>query len=690
MVEVEGNFLTPDHYVARGNGEWSTAGALAHPGAESSPTLAHTVYNIKLQNGGQIELGNRVYAATLGARFDTVDPGKEPMYSEEASRYLHDLAGYASGHIQWALGTASVDCHGMPSPKRRTDPPSIINTATLLDKEILEVILVSQHADQKWIGTLSMMRRVHSTWNHIARSIYPEFTMDTLRAPTQEEKETWRSTFYREKEKAQERICSRRERIDPVFTHTARNVFEILQTYPATLDILVEAMTTLQWRIPQLTTEDKYELEIFAGSAHANTLYSILSRHTLRPTPYAAQDLNSQIQEHIAASPRAVRVLDLGTLIIDTLVKFNHRCPSAIPTLLDSLRILTAGRTPSKKQEKDWKLTNQTAHILSMNLRKLDSTDLIALGGNGLDSLKIFVQTHLISQGSRWIKKRAYAAWSAVQESLTTNLYGIITELLRIQSRQDTVHHTGTLQAIADSIEDITQTDAVTVYGLSILPNLNMGQNSSPLDGVILKVLRSKWDRNFLTPEVWAQGHSQGIIMHSAGASFNPVETARLIDVMRHYAQSSLHDICRLIEKNIADSASFLQTGSTWMRVLAIDNMSNWSRISLLTTELILNTIMAHRQDDPTTFGNCIHTLCLLSSSEETSGRIRDLGGVNKIMKLLPRQFPEKRGEAIPLYTRSLHNSNLRFTLRTLRHLTEPDHDDPHDFRIDTGLPAYQ
>jgi len=235
-----------------------------------------------------------------------------------------------------------------------------------------------------------------------------------------------------------------------------------------------------------------YERELFAGSAHANTLYSTLSRHTLRPTPYAAQDLNSQIQEQIAATPRAVRVLDLGTRIIDTLGKFNHRCPSAILTLLDSLRILTAGRTPNKKQEKDWKLTHQTARILSMNLRKFDSTDLIALGGNGLDSLKIFVQAHLISQGSRWMKKRTFAAWSAIQESLTTNLYNIITELLRIQSRRDILHHTDMLQAIADSIEDITQTDDVMMYGLSILPDLNMGQTSSPLDGVILKVLRSK------------------------------------------------------------------------------------------------------------------------------------------------------------------------------------------------------
>jgi len=634
MVEVEGNFLTPDHCVARGNGEWSTAGALAHPEAGSSQALAHTVYNIKLQNGGQIELGNRVYAATLGARFDTVDPGQEPMYCEEASRHLHDLVGYASGYIHWALGTASVDFHGIPSPKRRIDPPTITSTVTLLDKEILEVILVSQHADQKWIDTLSMMRRVHSIWNHPAQSIYSEFTVNTLRTPSQEEKETWRSTFYGEKEKAQERIRNRRERTDPVFTHTARNVFEILRTYPATLDILIEAMKTLQWHTPHLTTEDKYERELFADSAHANTVYSTLSRHTLRPTPYAAQDHNSQIQEQIAATPRAVRVLDLGTLIIDALGQFNHRCPSAIPTQLDSLRILTAGRTPNKKQKKDWELTNQTTGILAKNLRKLDSTDLVALGGNSLDSLKIFVQTHLISHGSQWMKQKTFAAWSAVQEMLTMNLYVIITELLRIQSKRDTLHHIDMLQAIADSIEDITQTDDVTVYGLSLLPNLNMGQDSSPLDGVLLKVLRSRWDRNSLTSKVWARGHSQRTLMHSAGTGFNPVESARLIqltaEVLRHYTQCSLHDIFRLTER-IADRASFfLQTGSTWIRVLAIDNMSNWSCFSLLTTELILNT-MAQRQDDPTTFGNCIHTLCLLSSTEETGGRIRDLGGWIKL-----------------------------------------------------------
>ena len=133
--------------------------------------------------------------------------------------------------------------------------------------------------------------------NHVARSIYPEFTNDIPEAQTSEEKNTWSSTFYREREKAQDRIHSQTEHIDPVFTPTVRNILEILRTYPATLDIQVEAMTTLQWRIPHITKQDNYELELFAGSAHANTLYSTLSRHTLRPTPYAAQDLDGQIQD---------------------------------------------------------------------------------------------------------------------------------------------------------------------------------------------------------------------------------------------------------------------------------------------------------------------------------------------------------------------------------------------------------
>jgi len=50
------------------------------------------------------------------------------------------------------------------------------------------------------------------------------------------------------------------------------------------------------------------------------------------------------------------------------------------------------------------------------------------------------------------------------------------------------------LQAFADSMGDTTQTEDVTAHGFSILPKLNMGSNSSPLDGAILKALRARWD----------------------------------------------------------------------------------------------------------------------------------------------------------------------------------------------------
>ena len=67
--------------------------------------------------------------------------------------------------------------------------------------------------------------------------------------------------------------------MDLVFTHIARNVFEILRNYPATLDILAEAMTTLHMQTPLFTQEERFERELYAGSTHANSLYT-------RGTPY--------------------------------------------------------------------------------------------------------------------------------------------------------------------------------------------------------------------------------------------------------------------------------------------------------------------------------------------------------------------------------------------------------------------
>ena len=90
-------------------------------------------------------------------------------------------------------------------------------------------------------------------------------------------------------------------------------------------------------------------MEHFAGRPHVITLYAALSRHIIRPNTYAAQDLNSQIQEHTAVTPRATRTLCLGTLILESLEKHQHNYLTAIPILLNSLWVLTAGKTPRKK-----------------------------------------------------------------------------------------------------------------------------------------------------------------------------------------------------------------------------------------------------------------------------------------------------------------------------------------------------
>ena len=269
MVEIEGNLLTPNHVVARGEGEWSTAGALAGFGSELPRTLAHVynrVYNIKLQEGGQVELGNKVYAATLGARLDSTDPGQDPTYYVETTKHLHDLTGYPSGHIHWAFGTASVDQHGMPSIYVRPSAPSVIGTEILLDKEILGAILISLRADQNWIDTLSMLRRVHSFWNLAARLICPELIPDNPRMFYQGEKETWLSDFLREQELVQHRIRERREDPQLAFANIARNVFDDIRSYPANLNILIDALLLLNGSIPLSMEEDPLDTEFFEGT----------------------------------------------------------------------------------------------------------------------------------------------------------------------------------------------------------------------------------------------------------------------------------------------------------------------------------------------------------------------------------------------------------------------------------------
>jgi len=117
---------------------------------------------------------------------------------------------------------------------------------------------------------------------------------------------------------------------------------------------------------------------------------------------------------------------------------------------------------------------------------------------------------------------------------------------------------------------------------------------------------------------------------------------------------------------------------------MAIDNMSNWSLLNKLITELILAT-MALRQDDPITSSDCMGTLYLLSAAVEYCGKIRGLGRAEKRMSLLPRQFPKEVGGKISEKTRAQTNNHYRFNLRTLRHLTEPEINKSYNPRTSTG-----
>ena len=142
---------------------------------------------------------------------------------------------------------------------------------------------------------------------------------------------------------------------------------------------------------------------------------------------------------------------------------------------------------------------------------------------------------------------------------------------------------------------------------------------------------------NSLTIQLWTQGHRHRRAMHLAGTTLTEEQAGAK-----------------------AEHASFLQVGSLWIQERAIDNMSNWSLIHKLTTELILETIVL-RQNDLITFSNCMGTLYLLSSAKEYYGMIRGLGGVKTIMSLLLRQFPKEVGGEISQKTRAQTHNHLRF-----------------------------
>ena len=467
------------------------------------------------------------------------------------------------------------------------------------------------------------------------------------------------------------------------------DILNIIQLYPSSPTILEEAMHALCMLTPPWRAgNDELGWYLLGADTLANTLYSTLSRHTLRSTPYSAIDLPSQIREHIVATPRAVTVRELGLWVLITLGKIKHYRPTAILILLDSLQVLTAGRAPWKKEYQAWLLTELTASLLAMHLRGMANADFIKLDNRGLEGLLQFIQTHLIGQGGRGLRKKAYAGWKEVQETLTIHIYDAITDLIRIQSRLNTLHLPGMLKAIADSMKDNILSENCTVKGFNILVCLQLGPQCSPLEGLILTVLQSRWNGNTLTPTIWEQGYHQRRALHTTGVDYDPAETAGSLtlisDVLHAY---SFHDspshVCGLSGLQKSDRDSFIRTGCHWMRDLATIDMSNLHLIGQLSIKPLLR-IPTHMRDETITIGHCMHTLCLLSSSTPTGDLIRKLEGVNTIIAMLPLLFADIKRDALPHDTIHPHNENLRFTLRTLRNLTGPNSDHPQGSRFGT------
>jgi hypothetical protein len=198
-------------------------------------------------------------------------------------------------------------------------------------------------------------------------------------------------------------------------------------------------------------------------------------------------------------TPRSTKVHHVGTLILTILEEFYHHCPTSITILVEYLQIITAGRTPRQKPGQDWILTKQVACILIMHLRDMECEDLLRTGPRTTEVLTTFVQTHLISNDQHLMKRKVSEAWTEVKVTLTVLLYDIIEELLRIQNRHDALQQGNLLIVIADSVRDNMQYDAITIQAFSILSKLKGVRDISPMDAVILNVLRARWNMKCLT-----------------------------------------------------------------------------------------------------------------------------------------------------------------------------------------------
>ena len=101
-----------------------------------------------------------------------------------------------------------------------------------------------------WIDVLSMIRRVHSTWNIVVRSLYPDFDIHPSRELVQGAGETWRATFFRDRDNAQVTIRHLQDDATTDPWPVISNILNIIQTYPASPIILGEAMLHSVHKLP--------------------------------------------------------------------------------------------------------------------------------------------------------------------------------------------------------------------------------------------------------------------------------------------------------------------------------------------------------------------------------------------------------------------------------------------------------
>ena len=94
-----------------------------------------------------------------------------------------------------------------------------------------------------------------------------------------------------------------------------------------------------------------------------------------------------------------------------------------------------------------------------------------------------------------------------------------------------TAYYVFTHLRILDNGGTVHPPDKLVIYFLSFLhlmPILDREHHDSPFNGVILRILRSRWDTNHLNPGVWAKGHSQRMRMRTVGEELNSGESAQL------------------------------------------------------------------------------------------------------------------------------------------------------------------